>query len=118
MREHDSIRRCFDMTKGNGYKAFLDHVSREKERLLRIRKLLKELIDAGYIRALKAPFVFRFCSRISMTQASVYVSTIGPITTLKIKKESVPLIADFFFQLDAGRYFTKLDWRWGTTKCG
>ena len=30
-----------------------------------------------------------------MTQASVYVSTIGPITTLKIKKEPVPLIADF-----------------------
>ena len=34
-------------------------------------------------------------SRISMMQASVYVSTIGPITTLKIKKEPVPLIANF-----------------------
>lgn len=41
-------------------------------------------------------FCEELCSRISMTQASVYVSTIGPITTLKIKKESVPLIADFF----------------------
>lgn len=40
-------------------------------------------------------FCEELCSRISMTQASVYVSTIGPITTLKIKKEPVPLIADF-----------------------
>jgi hypothetical protein len=49
-------------------------------------------------------FCEELCSRISMTQASVYVSTIGPITTLKIKKESVPLIADFF-SIRCGKVF-------------
>lgn len=81
--------------------------------LSELRKQLKELIDAGYIRALKAPFgapvLFQNKHDASLRLCIDYRAH----NNTKKKKRARATHRGLFDQLGAGRYFTKLDWRSG-----
>ncbi|GJZ39977.1 putative nucleotidyltransferase, ribonuclease H [Tanacetum coccineum] len=79
-----------------------------------LSKLLKELIDAGYIRPSKAPYgapvLFQRKKDGSLRMCIDYRA----LNKVTIKnKYLIPLIADLFDQLGKARYFTKLDLRSG-----
>nr|GEY53000.1 uncharacterized protein [Tanacetum cinerariifolium] len=79
-----------------------------------LRKQLKELIDAGYIRPLKArygaPVVFQRKKDGSLRMCIDYRA----LNKITIKnKYPIPHIVDLFDQLRKARYFTKLDLRSG-----
>lgn len=79
-----------------------------------LRRQLKELLDAGYIRPSKAPFgapvLFQRKHDGSLRMCIDYRA----LNKLTIKnKYPIPLIADLFDQLGSARWFTKLDLRSG-----
>ncbi|GJR65636.1 putative nucleotidyltransferase, ribonuclease H [Tanacetum coccineum] len=79
-----------------------------------LRKQLKELMDAGYIRPSKAPYgapvLFQRKKDGSLRMCIDYRA----LNKVTIKnKYHIPLIADLFDQLGKARYFTKLDLRSG-----
>ncbi|GJX16759.1 RNA-directed DNA polymerase, eukaryota [Tanacetum coccineum] len=79
-----------------------------------LRKQLKELMDAGYIRPSKAlygaPMLFQIKKNGSLRMCIDY--RVLYKVTIK-NKYPIPLIADLFDQLGKARYFTKLDLRLG-----
>lgn len=79
--------------------------------LSELRKQLKELIDAGYIRALKAPFGAPVLFQ-NKHDASLRLC-IDYRTHTPNQKRARATHHGLFDQLGAGRYFTKLDWRSG-----
>ncbi|KAE8690983.1 cytochrome P450 78A7-like [Hibiscus syriacus] len=79
-----------------------------------LRRQLKELLDAGYIRPSKAPFgapvLFQKKHDGSLRMCIDYRA----LNKLTVKnKYPIPLIADLFDQLGGARWFTKLDLRSG-----
>ncbi|KAH9750077.1 Endonuclease [Citrus sinensis] len=79
-----------------------------------LRRQLKDLLDAGYIRPSKAPFgapvLFQKKKDGSLRMCIDYRA----LNKITIKnKYLIPLIADLFDQLGKARYFTKLDLRSG-----
>ncbi|KAE8687867.1 Detected protein of unknown function [Hibiscus syriacus] len=79
-----------------------------------LRRQLKELLDAGYIRPSKAPFgapvLFQKKHDGSLRMCINYRA----LNKLTVKnKYPIPLIADLFDQLGGARWFTKLDLRSG-----
>ena len=82
--------------------------------LAEMRKQLKELLDAGFIRPSKAPFgapvLFQKKKDGSLRMCIDYRA----LNKVTIKnKYPIPLVADLFDQLGHARYFTKLDLRSG-----
>ncbi|KAJ0894123.1 putative nucleotidyltransferase, Ribonuclease H [Helianthus annuus] len=79
-----------------------------------LRKQLKELLDAGYIRPSKAPYgapvLFQKKKDGSLRMCIDY-RALNKITVKN--KYPIPLIADLFDQLGNARYFSKLDLRSG-----
>ena len=75
-----------------------------------LRRQLKDLLDAGYIRPSKAPFgasvLFQKKTDGSL-QMCIDYRALNKITIKN--KYLIPLIADLFDQLGKARYFTKLD---------
>nr|GFB21668.1 uncharacterized protein [Tanacetum cinerariifolium] len=82
--------------------------------LKKLRKQLKELMDAGYIRPSKAPYgapvLFQRKKDGSLRMCIDY-RALNKVTINN--KYPIPLIADQFDQLGKARYFTKLDLRSG-----
>nr|GFB58200.1 uncharacterized protein [Tanacetum cinerariifolium] len=79
-----------------------------------LRKQLKELMDAGYIRPSKAPYgasVLFQRKKDGSLQMCIDYRALKKVTTKN--KYPIPLIADLFDQLGKARYFTKLDLRSG-----
>ena len=79
-----------------------------------LRRQLKDLFDAGYIRPSNAPFgapvLFQKKKDGSLRMCIDYWA----LNKITIKnKYPIPLIADLFDQLSSARYFTKLDLRSG-----
>ena len=79
-----------------------------------LRRQLKELLDAGYIRPSKAPYgapvLFQKKHDGSLRMCIDYRA----LNKLTVKnKYPIPLIADFFDQLGGAKWFTKLDLRSG-----
>ena len=82
--------------------------------LAELRKQLKELLDAGFIRPSKAPYgapvLFQKKKDGSLRMCLDYRA----LNKVTIKnKYPIPLIADLFDQLGHAKYFTKLDLRSG-----
>ncbi|KAE8665117.1 cytochrome P450 78A7-like [Hibiscus syriacus] len=79
-----------------------------------MRKQLKDLLDAGYIRPSKSPYgapvLFQMKHDGSLRMCIDYRA----LNKLTVKnKYPIPLIADLFDQLGGARWFTKLDLRFG-----
>ena len=77
-----------------------------------LRRQLKDLLDASYIRPSKAPFgapvLFQKKNDRSLRMCIDYRA----LNKINIKnKYLIPLIADLFYQLRKARFFTKLDLR-------
>ena len=82
--------------------------------LAELRKQLKDLLDAGFIKPSKAPYgapiLFQKKKDGSLRMCIDY-RALNKITVKN--KYPIPLIADLFDQLGSARYFTKLDLRSG-----
>ncbi|GKC50075.1 putative nucleotidyltransferase, ribonuclease H [Tanacetum coccineum] len=79
-----------------------------------LRKQLKELMDAGYIRPSKAPYGALVLFQRKKDRSLRMCIDYRALNKVTIKnKYHVPLIADLFDQLGKARYFTKLDLRSG-----
>ncbi|GJU13412.1 hypothetical protein Tco_1135808 [Tanacetum coccineum] len=77
-----------------------------------LRKQLKELLDAGYIRPSKAPYGALVLFQRKKDRSLRMCIDYRALNKVTIKnKYHVPLIADLFDQLGKARYFTKLDWK-------
>ena len=79
-----------------------------------LRRQLKDLLDAGYIRPSKAPFgapVLFQKKKDGSLRMCINYRALNKITIKN--KYPIPLIADLFDQLGKARYFTKLDLRSG-----
>ncbi|GJR42478.1 putative nucleotidyltransferase, ribonuclease H [Tanacetum coccineum] len=83
-------------------------------KLEELRKQLKELIDKGYIRPLKASYgasVLFQRKKDGSLQMCIDYRALNKVTIKN--KYPIPLVADLFDQLGKERYFTKLDLRSG-----
>ncbi|GJX49454.1 putative nucleotidyltransferase, ribonuclease H, partial [Tanacetum coccineum] len=79
-----------------------------------LRKQLKELMDAGYIRPSKAPYDAPVLFQRKKDGSLRICIDYRALNKVIIKnKYHIPLIADLFDQLGKARYFTKLDFRSG-----
>ncbi|GJZ53762.1 putative nucleotidyltransferase, ribonuclease H [Tanacetum coccineum] len=79
-----------------------------------LRKQLKELMDAGYIRPSKAPYGAPMLFQRKKDGSLRMCIDCQALNKITIKnKYPIPLITDLFDQLGKARYFTKLDLRSG-----
>ena len=79
-----------------------------------LRKQLKELIDAGFIRPFKAPYGAPVLFQRKHDGSLCLCIDYRVLNKLTVKnKYSILLIADLFDQLGGARWFTKLDLRLG-----
>nr|XP_048324599.1 uncharacterized protein LOC125420961 [Ziziphus jujuba var. spinosa] len=79
-----------------------------------LRRQLKDLIDAGYIRPSKAPYAAPVLFQKKKDGSLRMCIDYRALNKITIKnKYPMPLIADLFDQLGQAKYFTKLDLRSG-----
>ncbi|KAL9259365.1 RNA-directed DNA polymerase-like protein [Drosera capensis] len=79
-----------------------------------LRKQLKDLLDAGFIRPSKAPYAAPVLFQKKKDGSLRLCIDYRALNKVTVKnKYPIPLIADLFDQLGRARYFTKLDLRSG-----
>ena len=79
-----------------------------------LRRQLKELLEAGYIRPSKAPYVAPVLFQKKHDGSLRLCIDYRALNKVTVKnKYPIPLVADLFDQLGRARYFTKLDLRSG-----
>ncbi|KAE8716635.1 Protein NRT1/ PTR FAMILY 3.1 [Hibiscus syriacus] len=79
-----------------------------------MRKQLKDLLDAGYIRPSKSPYGAPVLFQRKHDDSLIMCIDYRALNKLTVKnKYPIPLIADLFDQLGGARWFTKLDLRSG-----